>query len=244
MSFSLTIEEFQRITDTILTRGVKKNSKKVIGKMILMLNNCEYDEFLDKLDVMAKVSSLFAMIMLDYFMKENIFDDELKERFKYVKNNKKYLMYIKQCETQKIINMKSKNIITSIDSENLEIEETKGMSDIDTQLMITGKKLQLLKSAKSRGLDFNLSDTDIKKLLERKKCFYTNVVMTSDSSMTQRTIDRIDNTKGYIKGNVVACTYQSNQLKNNLIENDSLNLNSNAKVLASLCNKLIEMGFN
>jgi hypothetical protein len=34
----------------------------------------------------------------------------------------------------------------------------------------------------------------------------------------ERTIDRIDNNKGYVKGNVVSCSRKANQLKNLVFE--------------------------
>jgi hypothetical protein len=52
-------------------------------------------------------------------------------------------------------------------------------------------------------------------LLLQKKCFYTGLPFeeTGDNS---RSIDRIDSAKGYIEGNVVACTVGINGKKSNL----------------------------
>ena len=90
------------------------------------------------------------------------------------------------------------------------------------------KRLQLLRSAKKRNLDFNLSDEDVEELLKRKTCYYTGARFTSSSDYC-RTVDRIDNKKGYVKGNVVACTHGANQLKNLLIED-----NSNGKFMLTI----------
>jgi hypothetical protein len=79
-------------------------------------------------------------------------------------------------------------------------------------LRVAKKYVSLQQSAKKRGKDFDLSLTSLKNLLKAKKCYYTGVPLTHAT----RSIDRVDNTKGYIKGNVVACHTNINQLKGNL----------------------------
>ena len=87
--------------------------------------------------------------------------------------------------------------------------------NIDEQ--VARKFLQLKRSADKRSKDWDLTLSDIKKLLQRKTCYYTGVKFTSEGKYA-RTVDRIDSSKGYVKGNVVACTYWSNQMKNELFE--------------------------
>lgn len=96
-------------------------------------------------------------------------------------------------------------------------------ADVDTRpldLVVGEKWVNLRKSALRRGKDFNLTFSDVKRLLSRKKCAYTGVSFepTGDN---QRTIDRIDHTKGYVKGNVVPVTDLSNRVKNSLFEEHS-----------------------
>ena len=55
----------------------------------------------------------------------------------------------------------------------------------------------------------------VKKLLEYKTCYYTNIAFTEDGPFA-RSFDRIDSDKGYIEGNVVACTIDINGKKANL----------------------------
>lgn len=75
-------------------------------------------------------------------------------------------------------------------------------------------------NAKKRGIEFNLSHTSMKNLLGAKRCFYTGIILTKSSGkedelkLSDFTIDRIDGTKGYVKGNVVACCHAANQIKN------------------------------
>lgn len=67
-------------------------------------------------------------------------------------------------------------------------------------------------SCKSRGIIFELSLKEYIKLMTKKRCQYTKRAF---SSTTIRSIDRIDNTKGYIKGNCVVCCQHLNSIKSN-----------------------------
>lgn len=72
-------------------------------------------------------------------------------------------------------------------------------------------------NARDRGIEFTLSFQAMKNLLSATKCYYTGIELTKAAEAAQKandlTIDRIDCTKGYVKGNVVACSYAANQLK-------------------------------
>jgi hypothetical protein len=81
---------------------------------------------------------------------------------------------------------------------------------------IATKYLSLQQSAKSRNLEFNLSLTSLKNIYRAKRCYFSGVILTSSTV----TIDRVDNTKGYVKGNIVACHKRVNQRKNNLTINE------------------------
>ena len=81
------------------------------------------------------------------------------------------------------------------------------------------KKLSSLeKSAINRGLDFNLEYEDLLKLYKTKRCYYTGVRFDEKIKDKQLTLDRVDRFQGYVKGNVVACTDKSNQIKMQLFE--------------------------
>lgn len=77
-------------------------------------------------------------------------------------------------------------------------------------------------NAKKRGIEFNLTIASMKNLLTAKKCFYTGIALTKSTGkepngelrLSDATIDRIDVTKGYVSGNVVACCHAANQMKN------------------------------
>lgn len=80
---------------------------------------------------------------------------------------------------------------------------------------VAKKLVNIHSSAQSRNLEFDLSFEYVRKLLEYTTCFYTNVQFTEDGPHS-RSFDRLDNDKGYVIGNVVACTTDINGKKNNL----------------------------
>jgi hypothetical protein len=90
-----------------------------------------------------------------------------------------------------------------------------------SDLEIAKKYINIQQSAQKRNLEFNLSLKDIKRLLKTKKCFYTgNELNHIIGDENQLSIDRIDNNKGYVVGNVVACSSKFNMIKSCLTIND------------------------
>ena len=64
--------------------------------------------------------------------------------------------------------------------------------------------------------EFSLTVSQIKQLYRRKTCAYTGVKFVDEENHPlHRTFDRIDSSKGYVTGNVVACTQRINTLKGN-----------------------------
>ena len=84
-----------------------------------------------------------------------------------------------------------------------------------TDIEVAQKMLQLKQSATSRSLDFDLSFRTVRFLLSQKKRYYTGIPF-EESGGSSRSIDRVDPSKGYIEGNVVACTVDINGKKSNL----------------------------
>ena len=86
---------------------------------------------------------------------------------------------------------------------------------------IAKRYLSTRESARSRDLDFNLTLTSIKNLVNAKRCGYTGIELTFETNkLNSHTIDRIDNNKGYVIGNVIACCKQFNELKGRLTRDD------------------------
>ena len=84
-------------------------------------------------------------------------------------------------------------------------------------LRIARKFITKAANAGKAHIKFTLTFAQFKKLMMVKKCAYTGIVLTEPGSThqipTDRTIDRIDNSKGYEVGNVLTACYAVNQLK-------------------------------
>jgi len=87
----------------------------------------------------------------------------------------------------------------------------KKISDIE----VAKKMINLQQSATSRGYEYDLSFETVKTLMSRTHCFYTGVKFEDDGKNSM-SIDRMDSKKGYVEGNVVACTVDINAKKANL----------------------------
>ena len=84
-----------------------------------------------------------------------------------------------------------------------------------SEIEVAKKLINIYQSAQDRKLQFNLSFEYVRKMLEYKTCYYTNKPFTEDGP-NARSFDRVDSDKGYIEGNVVACTIDINGKKSNL----------------------------
>lgn len=83
------------------------------------------------------------------------------------------------------------------------------------------KYLAKIRSTTDRGIEFTLTFNEYKRLLKIKRCFYTRDTLTFHPGLPNSfSLDRIDASKGYIKGNVVACTSDMNRKKRDLTIND------------------------
>lgn len=88
-------------------------------------------------------------------------------------------------------------------------------SDEITDLEVARKMLKIYQSAQDRKLDFDLGFESVKKLLSYPTCYYTGRRFEEEGSFS-RSFDRVDSSKGYVEGNVVACTVDINGKKSNL----------------------------
>ena len=85
------------------------------------------------------------------------------------------------------------------------------ISDVE----VAKKLINIYQSAQDRKLQFNLSFEYVRKMLQYNTCYYTNKLFTEDGP-NARSFDRVDSDKGYVEGNVVACTIDINGKKSNL----------------------------
>lgn len=86
------------------------------------------------------------------------------------------------------------------------------------ELFVTNYYQNKIQSAKDRGIEFKLNLVSVRNLLRTQKCPYTGITLTvprqgKGSLSSDITIDRIDNKKGYIKGNVQAISNVANNFK-------------------------------
>ena len=94
-------------------------------------------------------------------------------------------------------------------------------------------------SSAKRGLDFDLSLSDFKRIVSRKRCFYTGEHLVKVNGKTNTfTLDRIDNTIGYTKENTVPCAQWVNELKSKLFEDKTSSLFTNKRTLAKILSKI------
>ena len=93
------------------------------------------------------------------------------------------------------------------------------MSKADFDLYVAKKLISKAKNAKERGLSFEMTYAMMRNVLRSKRCFYTGVAIeppvgdATNLKLWNLTLDRIDSSKGYVEGNVVACSYAFNQMK-------------------------------
>jgi hypothetical protein len=127
---------------------------------------------------------------------------------------------------------KKKEIIENTDTDVV-LEIKKELRPQIPDVEVAKKLVNIHSSAQSRNLDFDLTFEYVKNLLEYSTCFYTNVTFTEDGP-NARSFDRVDNDRGYVIGNVVACTTDINGKKNNLTIDEIICL---YKKLGNLKNK-------
>lgn len=88
------------------------------------------------------------------------------------------------------------------------------------------KKSWRIRSKKSNispdKLEFNIDEEYIKEIWEKQngRCYYTGIEFNTNDKYSNPSIDRIDSSKGYIKGNICICTSIVNKAKSDLSINE------------------------
>lgn len=92
-----------------------------------------------------------------------------------------------------------------------------GMTLVEFELLVANKYRGKVDNAKSRGVQFNLTLNDFRRLLMKKRCAYTGVALTlhkeGQPKNADLTIERIDNQVGYVPGNCIAVCAAANGIK-------------------------------
>ena len=83
--------------------------------------------------------------------------------------------------------------------------------------------------AKKYGIDFDISEAFLRELhtLQGGMCHYSGISFIDDSEYYTWSIDRVDNTKGYTKDNIVLVCAIVNSMKNDLSLNEFSDIISN-----------------
>jgi hypothetical protein len=94
--------------------------------------------------------------------------------------------------------------------EVLETRKRRYRTQIDKQMLINARA-----RAKKRGLDFNIDLFDVK-IPNVCPILDIPIMIGEDKTLSNSpTIDRVDNNKGYTKGNVRVISHRANSMKNN-----------------------------
>jgi hypothetical protein len=96
-------------------------------------------------------------------------------------------------------------------------------------ITLATKYLAKAQSAAHRGIEFNLSLLSFRNLMRAGTCRYTGLELNDNT----RTVDRIDNTLGYVSGNVAAVHTIANSIK-------SMWENPNNPLTPELVKKILE----
>ena len=127
-----------------------------------------------------------------------------------------------------------------------EWEFYEGMEPHEMDINIAKFILFKVKSCKERGVEWKLTFQAVKNLMKSKKCYYTGQKLTQPvkgmagfiKRETDITLDRIDCKKGYVKGNVVACSTWANQLKSEAENKTVFSVDDAAKVFVRASKRL------
>lgn len=110
---------------------------------------------------------------------------------------------------------------------------------MNNDLEIARRYISKSQMADDKNIEFSLSFAEYRKLSLAKKCAYTDIQFCGYdkdnkplSKFTSRTIDRIDNTKGYVRGNCVSVCKGINEFKG-ILENPKATLS------VELINKMV-----
>lgn len=68
--------------------------------------------------------------------------------------------------------------------------------------------------AKVKGLEFSIQIEDI---IIPEYCPYLDIKLDSSNRVTCPSLDRVDNSKGYVKGNIQIISGKANRIKSNLL---------------------------
>lgn len=123
-------------------------------------------------------------------------------------------------------------------------EPVEAFVEFPFEYRVAMKYQSLFENASRRKKEFNLTITDVKRLLSRKTCAYTGVKLSANAADANAlTIDRLDPEQGYVKGNVYAVSSRANKIKNELFEEVGGSSRISMRLLMNMCASIAKMGF-
>lgn len=150
---------------------------------------------------------------------------------KYIEANKTYKISESNRDYMELHEIDIKdNIVSAPDVESL--------PDEPFDLMLASLFVFKYNECQRRGLEWGLSLAQLRKLMQRKTCYYTGVTMVKGDPKLRPTLERIDNSIGYTPENTTVVTWQANQIKNALFENERSDLLTDIKTMSKMLNVL------
>ena len=129
--------------------------------------------------------------------------------------------------------------ILSLPKERTLVLEEEDIVGSSFDIIVARRLIMTQKRARDRGLEFNIDFHTMRILMKRKTCYYSGVVLTEvHQDPHQRTIERLNDKIGYVKGNVVACSYKFNLIKEMLLESTTDVRSCTVKELKKFVGKL------
>lgn len=115
----------------------------------------------------------------------------------------------------KILNSNKKNlsIIFPEKVEDFGLDECVDNSKRAFDALVASKYASKFKNACQRNIEFDLTFSDMRALMRKTNCEYTGVKFDNNSEELRQSIERIDESLGYVKGNVAAVTVHANNFK-------------------------------
>lgn len=131
-------------------------------------------------------------------------------------------------DTINIFERARKKYIGAMASAYLQIEQESGLASSEVARWLGSKLTDTQKRARKHGLDCDITHTYLLELYleQRGRCALTDVIMQCergtlyDKGMLNISIDRIDNTQGYVVGNIRLLTHWANNSKSTYTDDE------------------------
>lgn len=192
----------------------------------------------------------------EHFHKNTLTKDGLNKICKYCKLNNRHkikhldingnilctkcLIYKEDCNFDNALGkwFRKEKDLRCKDCKKIQYEKRRinNRGDLGIERLLTERYAALKDRAKKNGLIVDFEKTYLKELWEKQNytCALSGIKMTTlffkGRVNTNMSVDRIDNSKGYIKGNIQLVCMAINQMKNDLSQ----------EALLFFCNKIIE----